>query len=67
MPNQQENLYALRHLRSSGYTGKLAAIAKYPDEVEALKEAGADSAFNLYAEAGAGFADNACANLPVKG
>ncbi len=64
MPNQQENLYAVKQLRSSGYTGKLTAIAKYPDEVDALREAGADSAFNLYAEAGAGFADNACADLP---
>jgi len=67
MPNQQENLYAVQQLRSSGYTGKLTAIAKYPDEAEALRQAGADSAFNLYAEAGAGFADNACAELPVEG
>jgi len=67
MPNQQENLYAVKQLRSMGYTGRLSAIAKYPDEAEALRQAGADSAFNLYAEAGAGFADNACADLAVKG
>lgn len=64
MPNQQENLYAVRQLRSMGYEGKLTAIAKYPDDIDALKKAGADSVFNLYAEAGAGFADNACVDLP---
>lgn len=66
MPNQQENLYAVRQLRSLGYQGKLTAIAKYPDDIDALKQAGADSVFNLYAEAGAGFADNACVDLPLK-
>jgi hypothetical protein len=65
MPNQLENLYAVKQLRRSGYAGRLTAIAKYPDEVEALRKAGADSAFNLYAEAGAGFADNACADLAL--
>lgn len=64
MPNQQENLYAVKQLRRLGYKGKLSAIAKYPDDIDALKKAGADSVFNLYAEAGAGFADNACVDLP---
>ncbi len=63
MPNQQENLFAVNQLRGSGYTGKLTAIAKYPDEIEALRQAGADSVFNLYAEAGVGLADHACADL----
>lgn len=64
MPNQQENLYAVNQLRRSGYTGKLAAIAKYPDDLEALRQAGADSVFNLYAEAGTGFANHASDWLP---
>lgn len=64
MPNQQENLFAVKQLRSSGYTGKLTAIAKYQDDIEALRQAGADSVFNLYAEAGVGFADHACTDLP---
>ena len=44
----------------------LAAVAKYPDEVVALQEAGVDSAFNLYAEAGAGFAEDVAAVLAVE-
>ena len=66
LPNQQENLYGVSQLRKLGYNGKLTAIAKYPDDIEAIKQAGADSVFNLYAEAGAGFADNACVDLPLR-
>ena len=61
MPSHLENLSAARQLRNLGYRGRLAAIAKYPDEVAALQAAGVDSAFNLYAEAGAGFAEDVSA------
>jgi len=60
MPNQKENLFAAGQIRELGYQGQLAAIAKYPDDMKALKEAGADLVFNLYAEAGIGLADDVC-------
>jgi predicted Kef-type K+ transport protein len=63
MPSHVENLFAAGQLRTLGYRGRLAAIAKYPDEVAALEAAGVDSAFNLYAEAGAGFAEDVAALL----
>jgi predicted Kef-type K+ transport protein len=63
MPNAQENLFAARQLKDLGYTGRVAAIAKYPDEIDALMRAGVHAAFNLYAEAGAGFAEHVCAEL----
>ena len=66
MPNHLENLFAAGQLRKLGYKGRLAAVAKYPDEVAALQEAGVDSAFNLYAEAGAGFAEDVAAVLAVE-
>jgi predicted Kef-type K+ transport protein len=59
MPNHGENLFAINYLKSLNFQGKLAAIAKYPDEVASLKRAGADSAFNIYTEAGTGFANDA--------
>ncbi len=59
MPNLIENLFAINHLKSLNFQGKLAAIAKYPDEIDSLKQAGVDSAFNLYTEAGTGFANHA--------
>ncbi len=63
MPNARENLYAARQLKDAGYAGKVAAVAKYADEIEALKRAGVHAAFNLYAEAGAGFAEHVCHEL----
>jgi threonine dehydrogenase-like Zn-dependent dehydrogenase len=63
MPNAQENLFAARQLQDLGYTGRVAAIAKFPDEIDALMRAGVHAAFNLYAEAGAGFAEHVCAEL----
>jgi len=58
MPNHSENLFVINHLKSLNFQGKLAAIAKYPDEIDSLKQAGVDSAFNLYTEAGTGFAND---------
>ncbi len=58
MPNVSENLSIARELRERKYSGKVAAIAQFDDEVEALKEAGIHAAFNFYTEAGTGFADH---------
>ncbi|VAW77624.1 Putative glutathione-regulated potassium-efflux system protein KefB [hydrothermal vent metagenome] len=58
MPNVQENNYAVQQLKALGYQGKIAAVAKYPDEIEQLEKVGVHAAFNLFAEAGAGFADH---------
>ena len=68
MPNVQENSYAAEQLKALGYQGKIAAVAKYPDEIQQLEEAGVHAAFNLFAEAGAGFADHVCDDLlsPLK-
>ncbi len=35
----------------------VTATAKYDDQVQELMEQGVDAAFNLYAEAGQGYAD----------
>jgi len=58
MPNHSENLIAIGHLNKLNFQGKLAAIAKYPDEIDSLKQAGVDYAFNLYTEAGTGFVND---------
>ncbi len=60
LPSQEENLFALRQLRKRGFGGQVAAIAKYADSVDELREAGVDLVFNLYAEAGSGFANHVC-------
>jgi glutathione-regulated potassium-efflux system ancillary protein KefC len=56
-------MFTMPSLRNSGYTGKVAAVAKYEDEQQQMKAAGADVVFNYYAEAGAGFAEHALSNM----
>jgi Trk K+ transport system NAD-binding subunit len=58
MPTHHANLAAAHRLRERGFTGRIAATTKYPDEAEELERAGVDLAFNIYAEAGAGFANS---------
>ncbi len=58
LPNLQANLDALEQLREVSFAGRIATVAKFPDEVERLQRAGATAVFNIYTEAGAGFADH---------
>ena len=64
MPSLNENIEVAKLLHSAPYyNGMLAAVARFDDEVEALLEAGVDAAFNVYGEAGAGFAGHVCVSL----
>ena len=58
LPNLQANLDALEQLRGISFSGRIAAIARFPDEVKFLRQAGATAVFNIYTEAGAGFAEH---------
>jgi hypothetical protein len=51
-------MVALRELDRIGFQGKVAAVARFPDELEELERAGVQAAFDVFAEAGAGFADH---------
>ena len=66
MPKPEENLFAFKQLEANGYAGKIAATAKYDDQVTMLKEAGVHAAYNIYGEAGAGFANHVCDQLNEK-
>jgi len=57
LPNVIDSINISNQLRSAGYTGKIAAIARYDDERSQLEEFGVDKVFNFYTEAGVGFAD----------
>ncbi len=63
MPQCHENVFSARQLQKFGYTGQIAAIAKYADDGAELRAAGVHSVFNLYAEAGSGFANHAYSHL----
>ncbi|MBD1575871.1 MULTISPECIES: cation:proton antiporter family protein [Vibrio] len=63
MPHHQGNKFALEQLKSRNFQGQTAAIAEYPDQVTEFCENGVDAAFNIYNEAGAGFARHVCDEL----
>lgn len=58
LPKLPTNLDVLRQLKAAGFNGRIAATAKFQDEVHTLKRAGADTVYNFYTEAGAGFANH---------
>jgi Trk K+ transport system NAD-binding subunit len=57
LPSHQANMDAALRLREMGYLGRVAATTKYREEEEALKAVGVEHAFNIYTEAGLGFAN----------
>jgi Trk K+ transport system NAD-binding subunit len=59
LPNHQANLVAASELHSlkNKFDLVVTATAKHDDQVRELEENGVDAAFNLYAEAGQGYAD----------
>lgn len=61
LPNLDANLNALMQLTEISFPGRIAATARYPDEEEKLHDAGATAVFNIYTEAGTGFADHVSA------
>lgn len=57
MPRHGANVTALDCLRESGFTGRVATVAHYQDEVVWAREHGVATAFNVYAGAGLELAD----------
>lgn len=66
LPNVIDSMSITNQLRSAGYQGKIAAIARYDDERSQLEEFGIDKVFNFYNEAGVGFADESMALIEKK-
>jgi glutathione-regulated potassium-efflux system ancillary protein KefC len=60
MSNFKANKIAATRLKQSHFTGKIAAVARFDDEMEDLQKLGVESVFNLYEEAGIGFAEHVC-------
>ena len=59
MPEHCANLQAVKEITARKFGGIIAAVAKFDDDVEELKHAGAQAVYNHYAEAGYGFAEHA--------
>ncbi len=57
LPNHLDILEVNKQIQVAGYTGKIAAIARYLDEEKELLTSGIDMVFNYYEKVGAGFAE----------
>jgi len=66
LPEHTANMTAVVQLTEMKFTGSIAATVKYDDDVQELKEAGVHAVFNLYAEAGYGFAEHVCEAIEAK-
>jgi len=63
LDNHASNLVCVQLSRELLPNAHIAAIARYPDQVDELHAAGVDVARNLYEEAGQGLADDAVGML----
>ncbi len=61
LTNHEENKLVADLLRDIGYEGRIAAVVRFSEEEEELGKRGISS-FNLYAQAGSGFAAHAMQN-----
>ncbi|HEY9264998.1 MAG TPA: cation:proton antiporter family protein [Mycobacterium sp.] len=66
MPRHGANVTALECLRESGFSGKVAAVARYDDEVQWARDHGVGIAFNVYAGAGLELADQVAGGNPPR-
>ena len=60
MADHTANLNAIKELTQGQFEGRIAAMALYEDQVEELRKAGAHAAYNIYDQAGFGFAEHIC-------
>ena len=63
LPSIEDMSNISAQLRQANYNGKIAAIARYEDEVQALLDTGTDKVFNFFTEAGIGFAEESLGML----
>lgn len=57
LPYIRDIINIQEQLTNANYRGKVAAIARYEDQIEELQQCGIDKIFNFYNEAGVGFAE----------
>ncbi len=58
MASHEANLAAVERLQARGFTGRIVATSRYADQAAELRELGVVLVFDVYAEAGAGFASD---------
>lgn len=66
LPSIEDISNITTQLQNAHYRGKVASIARFEDERDALIEAGSDKVFNFFTEAGTGFAEESLALITDK-
>ncbi|MFT4635869.1 MAG: glutathione-regulated potassium-efflux system ancillary protein KefC [Arenicella sp.] len=56
LPKLNTTLEVVEQLSNASFEGEVAATSRFPDDIESLKQHGVDMTFNIYTEAGVGFA-----------
>jgi len=65
IPNVKEALIAADMIKRTQYQGLIAATVKHNESIQLLEAVGVNYVFNIYAEAGSGFAHHVCENIDV--
>ncbi|PKQ60625.1 potassium transporter Kef [Labilibaculum filiforme] len=65
MNDHKSNVFAIEQLKSTSYMGSIAAIARYEDERNQLKNMNIDAVYDIYSEAGYGFANHVCSSIDI--
>jgi len=63
LPDPRTSIFSIQQMKERGYRGQITASVRYEDEMQLLKDAGIDAVYNLYEEAGVGFADHVCEHM----
>ena len=64
LPRVKTTLAVLERIKQTSLACRIGATARFPDEEEELKNAGVHAVFNVYTEAGAGFAAHVSSEIP---
>lgn len=65
LPGILDSCTVSKQLREAGYQGQIAAISRFEDEQEPLVNAGINKVFNLFEEAGSGFAEESLGLISI--
>lgn len=65
MNDHKSNLFSVERLKKTSYTGSIAAIARFEDEKKQLEKMDVDAVYEIYAEAGYGFANHVCHQIDI--
>lgn len=65
MNDHKSNIFAIERLKATSYKGNIAAIARFEDEKKQLEKMNVDAVYDIYSEAGYGFANHVCHQINI--